>query len=201
MLEDLHEVTRRYLNCPDPVEAAVRRQRVLISDARGDMEEAAATIIATAERNLANSSVQIPPPMQRNITPNQSPAPLLAPPVILLQAPDQSHDLPQAIPDSPSEQEQDSHHRRRGISARLKSAIVSPNILRGASSKKRNLSMLQRSPAGSQHNNHSGRHATGPTSARTTGASSASSQHPLIQLIPAMSKKRKDFHDPPHTAP
>ncbi|KAJ4903891.1 Uncharacterized protein Rs2_17842 [Raphanus sativus] len=87
------------------------------------MEEAAATIIATAERNLANSSVQIPPPMQRNITPNQSPAPLLAPPVILLQAPDQSHDLPQAIPDSPSEQEQDSHHRRRGISARLKSAI------------------------------------------------------------------------------
>ncbi|KAG2331299.1 hypothetical protein Bca52824_002479 [Brassica carinata] len=29
VMEQLHEVTRQYLSCPDPVEAAVRRQRVL----------------------------------------------------------------------------------------------------------------------------------------------------------------------------
>lgn len=51
VMEELHEVTLQYLNCPDPKEAAARRQRVLISDARGDMEEAASAIIAAAIRN------------------------------------------------------------------------------------------------------------------------------------------------------
>lgn len=47
-MEELHEVTRQYLSCEDPIEAAARRQRVLISDAQGDMERTAAAIISAA---------------------------------------------------------------------------------------------------------------------------------------------------------
>lgn len=35
VMEDLHKVTRQYLSCPDLVEAAARRQRVLHGDAQG----------------------------------------------------------------------------------------------------------------------------------------------------------------------
>lgn len=48
VMEELHEVTRQYLSCSDPKEAAARRQRVLNGDARGETEEAADAIIAAA---------------------------------------------------------------------------------------------------------------------------------------------------------
>lgn len=48
VLSDLQEVTIQYINCPDPIESAARRQRVLQSDARGDMEQTAANIISAA---------------------------------------------------------------------------------------------------------------------------------------------------------
>lgn len=47
-MEDLHEATLQYLSCPDPNEAAARRQRVLLGDAKGQMEETAAGIVAAA---------------------------------------------------------------------------------------------------------------------------------------------------------
>lgn len=52
-MEDLHHVTRQYLSCPDPVEAAARRQRVSFVDASGQMEETAASIIAAETRRHA----------------------------------------------------------------------------------------------------------------------------------------------------
>ncbi|CAN7137571.1 unnamed protein product, partial [Brassica rapa subsp. narinosa] len=48
VMEELHEVTRQYLSCPDPVEAAARRQRVHFSDANGLMEATAASILTAA---------------------------------------------------------------------------------------------------------------------------------------------------------
>lgn len=69
-MEELHEVTRQYLSCSDPVEAAARRQRVLFSDANGLMEETAAAIMAASQGNLtvaehrasADSNPATPPP-------------------------------------------------------------------------------------------------------------------------------------------
>ncbi|RIA04211.1 hypothetical protein BRARA_K01581 [Brassica rapa] len=58
VIEDLHHVTRQYLNCADPVEAAARKQRVMQSDANGDMEETAAAIIAIETRRHELSSQQ-----------------------------------------------------------------------------------------------------------------------------------------------
>ncbi|KAG2286061.1 hypothetical protein Bca52824_045665 [Brassica carinata] len=70
-MEELHEVTLQYLNCPDPKEAAARRQRVLISDAIGDMEEAASTIIAAAIRN-APQQPTVPQQQHQTLASNQT---------------------------------------------------------------------------------------------------------------------------------
>ncbi|XP_013607678.1 PREDICTED: uncharacterized protein LOC106314337 [Brassica oleracea var. oleracea] len=48
VIEELNHATLQYLSCPDPTEAAARRQRVYASDAQGHMEEAADIIIASA---------------------------------------------------------------------------------------------------------------------------------------------------------
>ncbi|CAG7910582.1 unnamed protein product, partial [Brassica rapa] len=49
IMEDLQEVTKQYLSCTDPIEAAARKQRVLTGDASGLMEETAASILAASE--------------------------------------------------------------------------------------------------------------------------------------------------------
>lgn len=51
VMEELHEVTRQYLSCDNPKEAAARQMRVHESNARGLMEETAASIINTAIEN------------------------------------------------------------------------------------------------------------------------------------------------------
>ncbi|CAH8330273.1 unnamed protein product [Eruca vesicaria subsp. sativa] len=43
--KDLDEATMLYLSCPDPTEAAARRQRVLLSDVNGQTEETTAAIM------------------------------------------------------------------------------------------------------------------------------------------------------------
>lgn len=53
VMTGLREVTIQYINHPDPIESAARRQRVHESDARGDMEEAATRIVATARTTTA----------------------------------------------------------------------------------------------------------------------------------------------------
>lgn len=45
ILEEINEATQRYLNCPDPTEAAARRQRVMSGDVRGHTEQEVATRI------------------------------------------------------------------------------------------------------------------------------------------------------------
>ncbi|KAJ4883471.1 Uncharacterized protein Rs2_33564 [Raphanus sativus] len=67
ILEDLHETTRQYINCPDPKEYAARRQRVLQGDAQGDMENTADRILAAAAAKLHEETAQshhqpLPPP-------------------------------------------------------------------------------------------------------------------------------------------
>ncbi|CAN6810652.1 unnamed protein product, partial [Brassica oleracea] len=45
IINELNEATLLYLNCPDPTEAAARRQRVLAGDAKGQTEETAAGLL------------------------------------------------------------------------------------------------------------------------------------------------------------
>lgn len=53
-MDELHEVTRQYMSCSDPVEAAARRQRILYIDANGLMEETAAAIMAASQVHVVN---------------------------------------------------------------------------------------------------------------------------------------------------
>ncbi|KAF3499055.1 hypothetical protein F2Q69_00041229 [Brassica cretica] len=65
VLSEIHEATMQYINCGDPTESAARRQRVLTSEARGDVENAAAGIIAAAASNH-NPITQTEPPILQN---------------------------------------------------------------------------------------------------------------------------------------
>ncbi|KAG5376385.1 hypothetical protein IGI04_040981 [Brassica rapa subsp. trilocularis] len=66
VLKELDEATRLYLSCPDPTEAAARKQRVMNGDAKGQREETAAFILNS--RSLHST---IPPGMSQEI-PNNS---------------------------------------------------------------------------------------------------------------------------------
>lgn len=56
VIEELQETTRQYLSCTDATESAARRQRVLQSEAKGDLEETAAGIIAAAKLQLEQTT-------------------------------------------------------------------------------------------------------------------------------------------------
>lgn len=56
VMQELQDVTRQYLSCADPVEAAARRQKMLASDAEGLMEQTAASILAASADQRRSSS-------------------------------------------------------------------------------------------------------------------------------------------------
>ena len=195
VMEDLHEATLQYLSCSDPSEVAARRHLLLSGDAKGQMEETAAGVVAAAVK----ASMQYQPAIL------ELPAKQTPPtnnPILLLQSAEDIHR--QALNNS----EQDEtptiplQLKKRGRPQKLKSVVTTPDILRGVSSKKRNLSMIQRSPLRTSSQSREHRQSTS-TRARTSGngQTSTSANPPPIQLIPAMSKKRKDFHNPPPPAP
>jgi len=66
VLKELDEATRLYLSCPDPTEAAARKQRVMNGDAKGQREETAAFIL-----NSHSLHSTLPPGMSQEV-PNNS---------------------------------------------------------------------------------------------------------------------------------
>ncbi|KAJ4886796.1 Uncharacterized protein Rs2_26544 [Raphanus sativus] len=202
VLEELHETTRQYLNCPDPVEAAARRQRVLQGDALGQTEEVAASIIAAETRRHyffsqgggSASNPNTPPPIQApsinglplpgfssandlqdtvvinveerdhgvhpvtremDVTPKRAsggPAKLKSIVISPVFEPEIAPGSPYELSEQPMEEEtlkevqsKIKKKGRRPIQTRVPGN--SPNILRGASSKKRKISQIQNSPA------------------------------------------------------
>uniref|UniRef100_M4DG32 Uncharacterized protein n=1 Tax=Brassica campestris TaxID=3711 RepID=M4DG32_BRACM len=135
VMEELHEVTRQYLSCPDPVEAAARRQRVLTGDANGQMEETARAIIKAAKDKQAsadhNRFLECNP-----VTPPPANVPSLQetrrPDTSSLRTPPAS--VEGDLHSSPNGRKKDSTRARtpspdnRGDTTRLKSIIVSPPL-------------------------------------------------------------------------
>src|SRR5690606_25731128 len=68
------EAERKYLNCPDPIEAWARRQRAISGDANGQMDEAVDAMMkgvlrrqnAVASSRESDSNPVTPPPLQEN---------------------------------------------------------------------------------------------------------------------------------------
>ncbi|KAG2276780.1 hypothetical protein Bca52824_059335 [Brassica carinata] len=147
IMEELHEATRQYLSCADPTEAEARRQRVLIGDAKGEIEKAAASILAANTTHRQN--IIISPILQQPGNNSQNP-----PVMNLLPAPE-SNFIPaeetQINTSNDAPRNEDNQLRRSGRQrikpVRLRSVIVSPKTLRGASSKKRKFMEAQKSPA------------------------------------------------------
>ena len=135
-MEEFHEVTRQYLSCVDPVEAAARRQRVLYSDANGLMKATAASIM---ENSL---SLQTPHTLSRiNASNTATPPPLQdAPFHTLLYLDPTTLNSPQVEVEEdtkvdPSNSDAPPHplvdpsrSAGRGGTARIKFVIVSPLI-------------------------------------------------------------------------
>ena len=147
VLSEIHEATMQYINCGDPTESAARRQRVLISEARGDVENAAAGIIAAAASNHNPITQTEPPILQNTKATIETGAPSRAPPgTLLLMGPTEGVDHNEEMPPHGRSENKTTSGKKRGRPARLQYKIVSPKATTGASSKKRIMSMIQNSP-------------------------------------------------------
>lgn len=71
ILNELNEATLLYLSCPDPTEAAARRQRVLAGDAMGQTQERVASLLrlqgsSSDQRRDTTQNLQIPSTSSKN---------------------------------------------------------------------------------------------------------------------------------------
>ncbi|KAF2611947.1 hypothetical protein F2Q70_00013574 [Brassica cretica] len=71
VMEEIREVTLQYISCPDPVESAARKQRVLLSELDGTVDETATRIIQAStsaamiqQERLLEPTVQLSPPRE-----------------------------------------------------------------------------------------------------------------------------------------
>ncbi|CAN6851121.1 unnamed protein product [Brassica oleracea] len=261
VMEDLHHVTRQYLSCPDPVEAAARRQRVSFVDASGQMEETAASIIAAETRRHALFSQSRgphntpPPPLNQefplrditlpaptdNCSPmieenafaagedteidlryrevdttprreSEGPTKLKSIVINPVLGPDEVPLIPQEPVEQVREDEtlkdfQNKVKRRVRKPTLTRPSGNSPNILRGASSKKRKISQIKNSPARGAGPSK-GPRSSAQKKATSDGASAvppknsrSNNPNPPINLIPARTKRSSDFQASPHLAP
>lgn len=194
VMEELQNVTLQYLSCADPKEARARQLRVMEGDAQGQIEEVAEGILAATSLNPVNSdSAALAAPTQRR----ESPPPVLLEIIPLTEL--QTGVL--MIEEGQSHQEKSDsdippRRRRRKESPRARTVNISPNVLLGASSRKRNISSMKFSPA---RRSPTIRVAT-QTHANASGTSNQG-RNPPIQLIPASSKRKEDFRDAPPRVP
>ncbi|KAJ4891893.1 Uncharacterized protein Rs2_31641 [Raphanus sativus] len=263
IMEELHEVTRQYLSCPDPVEAAARKQRVHFSDTNGLLERTAETILAATtklpatprqlqlsdsnpvtpppindypydygllptiptlpvddtsplggaeERGGTSVSIGDPPRMQQNLAIAERGGRKMRSIIISPDA-DRSQtekaNTEQEAQNVPEGEEtlqafQDKIKKRLKNPAKQRSPRVSPNILRGASSKKRNLSQIQNSPGRRVGHSESGPSRKKPMLRKAGNEDTDAPQgrsNPPIHLIPATTRRKADFRLLPHQAP
>lgn len=179
VMKELQNVTLQYLSSNDPIENAARRQRVIQGDSTGQMEEAARRIIEAA---TPPATILPPPPAITSPSRGQAPSADLG----------DSENIG-ITGNMPSNQT----GRTRAKPARLNSYITSPGALKGACSRKRNLTSTHKSPANSQSN----RRRQQPQAIGGNAGPSASTVQPKSVMVPPMSKKRKDFHRSPPPAP
>ncbi|KAG2287060.1 hypothetical protein Bca4012_031846 [Brassica carinata] len=128
--EELQQVTRLYTSCDDPIESAARKQRVLVSDAQGLMEETAQGIIIAAHKAQAAQTQ-----LQEEI--------LAQAPIILLPAKPTN-----TIGSSTQQPTTGITGKKRGRPARTRDLRISPKTFTGASSHRRIMSSIHSSPGG-----------------------------------------------------
>ncbi|XP_048630748.1 uncharacterized protein LOC125604373 [Brassica napus] len=166
VMEEIREATLQYINCPDPMESAARKQRVLQSEMNGDVEEAATRILqASTSSGMARSETLLIADASIAVAQVDTAADNSARPV-----------RKRGRPPKPSE--------------RRTTVRVSPKTYSGMGSKKRNLARLQGSPGVTSR---AGTARAGTRRTTQQAVSAASATTPPIVLIPASSGKKTDF--------
>lgn len=121
VLTEIQEATLQYISCADPKESAARKLRVIQSEARGDVERAAADIIATATARATHRYEMSPMTMTDAIPPQEigttSLAPIQAP--LLLLGPGQEVESNDTTLLSATNPPQPTVGRKRGRPAKL----------------------------------------------------------------------------------
>ena len=130
VMEELQQVTRLYTSCDDPIESAARKQRVLVSDAQGLMEETAQGIIIAAQKAQAAQTQ-----LQEEILDHAL--------IILLPAKPTN-----TIGSSTQQPTTGITGKKRGRPARTRDLRISPKTFTGASSRRRIMSNIHSSPGG-----------------------------------------------------
>ncbi|KAF2592796.1 hypothetical protein F2Q70_00042326 [Brassica cretica] len=120
-MEVLNHVTLQYLSCADPTEAEARKQRVLRGDALGLLEEIAASIIVAATEAAREIPEQGPSSSNYQSPPADSTIRALQP-----------------VQNPPK--------KTKHVPAKFRLARASSKVLRGANSRKRNISSAHQSP-------------------------------------------------------
>ncbi|KAH0872806.1 hypothetical protein HID58_070168 [Brassica napus] len=138
VMEELQLVTRLYTSCDDPVESAARKQRVLVSDAQGLMEETAQGIFIAAQKAQAAQTQ-----LQEEI--------LAQAPIILLPAKPTNR-----IGSSTQQPTTGITGKKRGRPARTRDLRISPKTFTGASSCRRIMSSIHSSSGGAAGTPHVG---------------------------------------------
>lgn len=136
-MEELREVTYQYTNCPDPTECAARRQRVLDSESRGLMEETTARIIAAASAPAIASSLA---QQLLSFQPEAGFERSLGQEITFAHPTEAGPSAPGPSDPTP----RDINHRPRPLKPKKRAST--PRGLLGASLRKHNLAVSQRSP-------------------------------------------------------
>ncbi|XP_018460528.1 uncharacterized protein LOC108831485 [Raphanus sativus] len=169
-----------------PKEAAARRQRVLSSEAEGLLETTATSILQAAEEQ------------RRPLSPWELGIREESPPGIDFETamqPSDKEETPQ-----PTQSKTSKAQKKK---QKLKSVITTPNILKGMSTRKRNLSQMRFSPAGVSKSPERKKQKDSSTNSQKEGQVGPSTRivNPSINLIPAAAKRKADFRFPPTPAP
>ena len=200
VMGELREVTVRYTSCADPTESLARKQRVLQGESRGLMAETASHILAAASLQFN----------QEEANPSEP---------VVLPLPPLSPDVP-IHPAEVASVVAAKQKKKRGRPPLIKTTQVgkpahkSPLRFNGAKSSKRNKVLAQNSPRSRQ----SAERVTNSldetlsttkrksakqrlTLAENEAGPSTNRAPPQRTIIPAIVKKKVDFHNPPSSLP
>ncbi|WZZ04170.1 hypothetical protein YC2023_090091 [Brassica napus] len=237
-LQELQEVTKQYISCADPVEAAARRLRVLAGDAEELMDKTADSILAASteqrrplspwemgirsvsppaidfDRAMQPSDVEFTPPprprsseihhqettqheepnniLMEDVNPARIKSLIISPRDEEAIAQDELRNVMEVAEDEETLQSFQNKAKLKEINLKKKrprrQVRSSPNILRGASSKKRKISQIQNSPArGARSLDGNKTKTSKKTKEKKNGEAGPShtTRNPPIQLIPA----------------
>lgn len=175
VMDELQEVTLRYLNVDDPIEREARQRRVLQSEIDGTVEETATRILQASLSNAVSAGA-LTSPLSRPTT---------------AQATTQEP----AVTNQTKKRGRPAKTNTTKPSASRNSIRLSPKTYAGMGSRKRNLTQIHASPGTSNRTvSRQGRLGRQPAPANSAAA-------PPIVLIPSTAKQQVDFHLPKPSLP